>query len=207
MSLRAACRRRPAKRPELLPCWPAFFFYGLKKAAPCARLIFGNARDAGILPAALPFLFVVFLNRAALRVSLLARSIFLTIAENRIAEVKRLLAVGCYSQRQIARMTSISRGVISAVKLGRRRDRPRSRSEEDDANDMNGPKERCPGCGGMTTMPCRTCRDRQALAKARRRPGAEINDPDGLNLQLKPETKARYEEVRSQRRQAELEKK
>jgi hypothetical protein len=122
-----------------------------------------------------------------------------------IAEAKRLLAEGQLSQRKIAALLGISRGTVGAIASGRRPDyQNRSTSDDEEPDiDPNAPKVRCGGCGGMVIMPCRACRDRAALAKAKRRPGAERTEPDGLNLQLRPEERTRYEQVREARRKAE----
>lgn len=122
-----------------------------------------------------------------------------------IAEAKRLLAEGQTSQRQIALRLGISRGSVGAIASGQRPDYENLRSGDDEEPgiDSNAPKVRCGGCGGMVVMPCHACRDRAALAKAKRRPGVEKTDPDELNLQLRPEHKARCEDVRQGRRAAE----
>ena len=44
------------------------------------------------------------------------------LATNTIAEIRRLLAEKTHSQREIARLTGVSRGSVGAVASGRRRD-------------------------------------------------------------------------------------
>ena len=90
------------------------------------------------------------------------------IAECKVQEIERLLCEHRFSQRQIARRTGVSRATIAAIADGtrpdyeaRRRLHQLRRAEEE----STGPVERCPGCGGMTQMPCRLCRMRRLRAE------------------------------------------
>ncbi len=145
------------------------------------------------------------------------------IAQSVVAEVRRLLSETPLSQRKIAALTGISRGTVSAIAAGRRRDFEAIQSQ--DSNEWEepaGPLERCGGCGGMVYMPCRLCAAREQLAKrprrlrsrwqfSGRREGSGVasstahNEPplldDALRLDLRPEHQARYEEVCNWRRE------
>jgi hypothetical protein len=89
----------------------------------------------------------------------------------KVEEIRRLLARGNISQRQISRELGISRGTISAIASGKRPNYPLKLPEED--IDCQLPPVRCQGCGGLVYAPCRLCRVRglkrreQALARAR----------------------------------------
>jgi transcriptional regulator with XRE-family HTH domain len=76
-----------------------------------------------------------------------------------VEEVRRLLAEGGRSQREIAKLTGVSRGTIGAIASGKRRDRePRP---EEDFSLRHGPVVRCPECGGKVYSPCILCRTRK----------------------------------------------
>ena len=83
------------------------------------------------------------------------------IALDIVLDIKQKLATGKLSQRQIAKLTGISRATISAIARGRRPDyEPRVRDDEPER--PTGPPVRCPGCGGRVYLPCRLCRIRAA---------------------------------------------
>jgi hypothetical protein len=119
------------------------------------------------------------------------------IAAHLFKQVQQLLAEGKLSHRKIERITGVSRGTIGAIASGKKGIGPRS---EDDTAVSDVPPERCPDCGGMVYMPCRSCHTQKAMAmsatlralvKTRaRRPNVLL----GLNL--KPVHRERYEEVR-----------
>jgi hypothetical protein len=81
------------------------------------------------------------------------------IATTLVEEVRRLLGEGCLSQRQIARRLGVSRGTVNAIALGKRRSDSNSRCgcEGADFTPPTGLPKRCPGCGGLTQMPCLAC--------------------------------------------------
>ena len=130
------------------------------------------------------------------------------IAPETIAEIRRLLVEGGHSQREIARRTGVCRGSVGTIASGRRRngdDSPEPR--EDDREVPSGPPMRCAGCGAMVYMPCVLCRVRSKLQK-----GPRVMEQDaarGLeespSLNLRPEHRAHYEEVRRRRRESETE--
>lgn len=107
-----------------------------------------------------------------------------------VAEVRRLLAEGKQSQRQIARLVGVSRGTVGAIALGRRHDRPTEPIEEETL--WEGPPTRCPECGAMVYMPCVLCRVRKKLGKRRRVVDCRT---ETLRLDLRPEHRVRYDEV------------
>lgn len=77
-----------------------------------------------------------------------------------IEEVRRRLAEGRLSQRSIAQALGVSRGTVNAVAQGKRRDIPtRQREHQADIGftPPAGMPVRCPGCGGLTQMPCLLC--------------------------------------------------
>ena len=117
------------------------------------------------------------------------------------ADVRRLLAEGTLSQRKIARLTGISRGSVGAIASGKRPDYETPPEEEDE--EPTGPPERCRNCGGMVYLPCRLCRTRNTIAKDRRLTSRQlaVGTTESLELNLRPEHRARYEEVRTWREQ------
>jgi hypothetical protein len=124
------------------------------------------------------------------------------IAPPVIQEVRRLLTEDKHSQREIARMTGVSRGTVTAVANGRRRDYvPPTR--EDDFPPMLGPRRRCPTCGAVVYTPCRLCLLRERIsrdAKYRRRPDRRPDVP--LELDLREQHRQRYEAVHLARMRA-----
>jgi hypothetical protein len=82
-----------------------------------------------------------------------------------VEEIRRLLARGNISQRQIARELRISRGTIGAIASGKRPNYPITIPEEDVACTL--PPVRCRGCGGLVHAPCRLCRMRAIKARER----------------------------------------
>lgn len=81
------------------------------------------------------------------------------ISPEKIDEIRRLLADGTLSQRQIAALTGISRGTVGAVASGKRSDR--LPQPTDDWDMPTGPIVRCASCGGRVIAPCRLCRVRE----------------------------------------------
>jgi transcriptional regulator with XRE-family HTH domain len=126
------------------------------------------------------------------------------IAAKVVTEVRRLLAEGVLSQRRISELTGISRGSVRAIASGKRPDYEALRQPADDEwDEPTGPAVRCPGCGGMVCMPCQLCRVRKTLAKNSRpkSPDRTIQGVEPLDLNLRPEHRARFEEVRAWRRE------
>ena len=83
------------------------------------------------------------------------------LSQKRYDEIQRWLGVGL-SQRRVAALAGVSRDTVSAIALGRRRRR------EDDEEDPEGAackglRIRCPGCGGLVSVPCRLCRVRARI--------------------------------------------
>jgi hypothetical protein len=130
------------------------------------------------------------------------------IAPELVQRVERLLAEGRLSQRNIAKLTGVSRGSVGAIAAGRRPDYEalRRRRQEQEPPKRTGPPQRCPDCGAMVLMPCLACElKRDARGAPGRRPGPRSGYPDGLlELDLRGEHRARYERVRA-RREAEAE--
>jgi hypothetical protein len=125
------------------------------------------------------------------------------IAAKIVTEVRQLLDEGTLSQRKIAQRMGISRGSVGAIAAGKRPDyEAMGQPREDEWEEPAGPPARCPGCGGKVYMPCRLCRTRQAIDENARstsqRHNVEIDVPLGLNL--RPEHRARFEEVCEWRR-------
>ena len=126
------------------------------------------------------------------------------IATEIVTKVRRLLADGQLSQRSIARLTGVSRGSVGTIASGKRPDyRAPGQPEDDLLEEPAGPPERCPGCGGKVYMPCRLCHMRTTTAKKPRlalhRGAAPAAEP--LELNLRPEHRARYEQVCAWRRE------
>ncbi len=113
-----------------------------------------------------------------------------------IEEIQRLLAEGDLSQRKIAKVMKVSRGTVAAVASGKRR--PYYPRPEDPDEQFTGPVRRCPGCGGMATMPCRVCRIRRLKPESSMRCHALARE-EPLRLDLADEDRTRYEAIRRQR--------
>ncbi len=93
-----------------------------------------------------------------------------------VKETERLLAEGSLSQRKIAATVGISRATVSAIASGKRRDYEARLLARAGEFEPLGPLGRCPTCGGMVHMPCRSCRietmrelEREVLRLRRRR--------------------------------------
>ena len=130
------------------------------------------------------------------------------IALRVVDEVRRLLAEGKLSQRKVAKVLGISRGTVGVIASGRRPDYEalrRARAEKE-ATPPAGLPRRCPGCGGMVAMPCIAC---STLATGKV-PGFltlhnRLSYDEPLRINLRPEHRKRYEEVRAARLAAESE--
>jgi DNA-binding XRE family transcriptional regulator len=75
-------------------------------------------------------------------------------------EIRKLIAEGSWSQREISQKTGISRGTISSIVNGTFRIRKATASDtiaEGGIVHPSGEYVRCPGCGGMVQMPCLAC--------------------------------------------------
>lgn len=118
-----------------------------------------------------------------------------------VAEVKRLLATGLFSQRKIAGTTGVSRGSVHRIATGKRPDYE-AQQEADEAPIDEGPLVRCTGCGGLQHIPCRVCRDRVHKALRRGRRGVQAADPPIVGIELVGEHRRRYEEIRRRKQQA-----
>ena len=149
------------------------------------------------------------------------------IAPQVVADVRRLLTEERLSQRKVARLTGVSRSTIAAIASDKRPDYELlRRSREADWEEPAGPAVRCPGCGHRVYMPCQLCRLRERLAKKRGTGTARgtltgiasgtLDDlaraatpllvevtVEPLGVELRPEHRDRYEEVRAWRIKAE----
>jgi hypothetical protein len=121
------------------------------------------------------------------------------IASKTIAEIQRLLAERTHSHRKIATLMGVSRGTVGSIALGRRRENPIQKKCDEEPV---GPPQRCPTCGALVLMPCLLCRllAINPHAAVRCTTVGYIEKP---RLDLRPEHRARYEEVRQWRRKAE----
>jgi hypothetical protein len=90
-----------------------------------------------------------------------------------VDEIKRLLAEGQASQRQIARLTGVSRSTVGAIASGKRAERPPQTADGDELPRPTGPLGRCAGCGGLVYTPCLLCRVRALEAPMARLSAAE----------------------------------
>jgi transcriptional regulator with XRE-family HTH domain len=126
------------------------------------------------------------------------------LAPYQVDHIRKLLFEKKLSSRQIARRTGVSRGAIAEIAAGRRPVEATERSDEaeDDFEVPLDPPQRCPTCGDWVFPPCRLCRTRALLRKhlghIARLPSPQY--PFLLGLDLKPRHRARYEQVRRQRR-------
>jgi transcriptional regulator with XRE-family HTH domain len=120
------------------------------------------------------------------------------IAPTVVTEVRRLLDEKSLSQRKISQLTGVSRGSVRAIASGKRPDYETLRQPADDWEEPTGPATRCPDCGGTVYMPCQLCRVRKAIASSPR-PRSQhpaMQNSEFLELNLRPEHRARYEEIR-----------
>ena len=126
------------------------------------------------------------------------------IAPNVVAEVRRLLSEGKLSQRKIAVLMGLSRGTVGAIATGKRPDYETLQAEHEDDpwEEAAGPPQRCPDCGGMVFLPCRLCRTLKALS-TKPRHAASLMAEEFVALDLRPEHRARYEEVHRWRQENE----
>jgi transcriptional regulator with XRE-family HTH domain len=127
------------------------------------------------------------------------------IAPKVVIEVRRLLDEGSLSQRKISQLTGVSRGSVRAIATGKRPDYEALRQPADDWEEPGGPAVRCPDCGGTVFMPCQLCRVRKAIASSPHLRSQHPANPhsDLLDLNLRPEHRARYEEIRHRRKHPE----
>lgn len=79
------------------------------------------------------------------------------INDKTLDEVRRLLALGRLSQREIARQTGVSRGTVNAIANARWKKRPSREANDETDHLFKGPIVRCPTCGGRVYMPCMLC--------------------------------------------------
>ncbi len=122
------------------------------------------------------------------------------LAPSLVKRIRDLLAEGKWSQRKIARELGTSRGTVGAIAAGHRPDYSRPTKQKPPIRPI-GPPERCPGCGGIVYMPCRTCLVRETVTRqsiaARRQRSFQPEDP--LQLELCGDHRGRYEQVRVER--------
>lgn len=83
----------------------------------------------------------------------------------KVLEVRRLLAEGATSRRQIARLTGVSRSSVGLIAAGKRRDREAAREPPIPPFEPRGPLARCPNCGGRVLLPCLLCHVRAVQAR------------------------------------------
>jgi hypothetical protein len=124
------------------------------------------------------------------------------LAQNVVAEIQRLLDLKTHSQRKIAILLGVSRGTVGSIASGRHRNSDASPGLHDnEPEEPTGPPARCPGCGGLVYMPCLLCRLRKQRPRGPRRNQANSLYVSG-DLDLRPEHRQRYEEVRTRRRES-----
>jgi len=117
------------------------------------------------------------------------------LPNERIKEVMRLLDAGGHSQRQIAKITGVSRIVIYRIASGKRKLRTKAESTTWDEDRYKRPFERCPICGGLVQLPCIGCIVRRLERKTAF--GSEKNEP--LKLALEDKHRKRYVKVKEWR--------
>lgn len=108
-------------------------------------------------------------------------------------EIRRLLAESDYSNRKIAELTGVSRGTVGAIDSGKRVIRVKRR---EDADQPSGPPRRCSGCGEMVLTPCLLCAVTKTSADRRRAFPAVRNGEATVGLELRPDHRQRYMQVR-----------
>jgi hypothetical protein len=123
-------------------------------------------------------------------------------------EIRRLLADGQLSQREIARKVNVSRGAVILIADRMLAGLEDPQSADLDIDEASGPPARCPTCGAMVYPPCRLCCTRQQLAQrpsptvlrtVPAGPDAQHNTDDALALDLHDIHRQRLEEIRTRR--------
>lgn len=86
------------------------------------------------------------------------------VSEEKVQQVRQLLAAGKLSQRAIAKQVGVSREVVAGVAKGTRPDyatrAPRKRGQRrtvEPPRPLDGPYERCDGCKADVIKPCLLC--------------------------------------------------
>ena len=117
------------------------------------------------------------------------------LSNKRVKEVMRLLDAGQHSQRQIAKITGVSRIVIYRIASGKRALRPVTENTDWGEDRYKRPFERCPICGGLVQLPCIAC-----IVKRLDKPNTfRWNRPESLELALEDEHRRRYVKVKEWR--------
>jgi transcriptional regulator with XRE-family HTH domain len=117
------------------------------------------------------------------------------LPNEQIKDVMRLLGEGRHSQRQIAKLTGVSRIVIHRIASGKRKLRPVTENTTWDEDRYKRPFERCPVCGGLVQLPCIECIVKR-LPKAA---AFGIGRHESLQLALEDEHRKRYIKVKKWR--------
>ena len=78
----------------------------------------------------------------------------------KIEKIEALLALENMSQRQISRITGVSRAIIAQIASGNRPEYLARQLDQDALDGPRGPLARCRTCGGRVYMPCRLCETR-----------------------------------------------
>lgn len=106
------------------------------------------------------------------------------------------------SQRTIAGICKVSRATVQQVSAGRVTSKDRERIERIvESPDKLDERVRCPKCGSACVeVPCRRCFTRRMIAGGHLPPTSPEELPT-VGLDLQPEEKARYAEVRRLRRE------
>lgn len=103
------------------------------------------------------------------------------------------------SQREIARIVGVCRGIVGAIATGKRpadesaRRALRRQRRQAERAPGSGSRGRCPECGANVLLPCIACQARQAKRRSpRNRPE---DSEEGLALDLLAEDQARYQRL------------
>jgi len=117
------------------------------------------------------------------------------LPDKRIKEVMWLLDAGKHSQRQIAKITGISRVVIHRIASGKRKLRPTVKNATWDEDRYKRPFERCPICGNRVQLPCIAC----IVKRLDKEKTHRWERPEPLELALEDEHRKRYIKVKAWR--------
>lgn len=118
-----------------------------------------------------------------------------------IREIKLLLEEGHHSRREIAERIGVSRGSVTAVAKSKRKVDDYLQQVPKIKPKPLGTPRRCPSCDAVVQMPCKLCQTRELMFRKTLPPLEPVVDmPVGLNL--RPEERARYAQVRRWRREA-----
>ncbi len=113
----------------------------------------------------------------------------------KVRAIEALLAEGRMSQRQIAQCLQVWRGTVAGIADGTRP--AGGDAGPDDPLRTAAPPQRCPGCGGLVTMPCLACYTRARQPRRPRPAPCPYENNARIELGLLGPHRVRYEQLRA----------